>query len=113
MPRRPALPCRNPNCPNLRPCSVHGERKPFETDGQPRRGYGTSGWDWQRRRQAVIERDGGLCQLRLEGCRQVATTADHIVSPRHGGSDEPSNLRAACRPCNERRRRQQAREGRR
>ena len=109
-PRAAALPCRTLTCANLRPCALHPQRKPFESS-RPRPRYGTSGWDWQRRRQRVIARDGGVCQLRLPGCTNVATTADHVLSPRDGGSDEEANLRASCQTCNETRRRQQAQAG--
>lgn len=106
MPRRPASPCNVPTCPNMKPCPVHPGRPAFESSS-PRRRYGSSGWAWQRLRDAVIARDGGICQLRLAGCTAVATTADHIVSPRAGGSDASTNLRASCLNCNEVRRRAQ------
>lgn len=112
MPHKPASPCRIPGCPNLRPCSVHPPPKPFESS-TPRRRYGRSGWAYQRTVQAVLKRDGGICRLRLPGCAIQATTADHIISPRRGGTDELDNLRAACESCNKARMRQQAAEARR
>lgn len=107
----PAKPCVKARCPHTRPCPVHPERQAFES-ATPRRRYGINGWDWQRTVQRVINRDGGRCQLQLVGCTHRATTADHIVSPRRGGTDHEMNLRAACTSCNEARRRQQARDGR-
>lgn len=110
MPTAPAKPCRDPYCQNLRPCPLHA-RKPYESR-TPRRRYGSSGWAWQRTVAAVIDAAGGRCQLRLDGCTVRATTADHVLSPRHGGSDEAWNLRASCGECNETRRREQAKAGR-
>jgi len=43
-------------------------------------------------RQAVLSRDGGLCQI----CGQPATDIDHIA----GDSSDLDNLRALCRACN-------------
>ena len=113
MPRRPALPCRRPGCPNLQPCAVHPLPKPYESS-RPRHplGYASNGYERQRIAQEVLERDGRQCQLRLPGCTRVGTTPDHIVSPRDGGLYVLSNLRASCKSCNEARRRQQARDGR-
>jgi len=55
---------------------------------------------WKRIRKRILERDGHECQIGLPGCRREAGTVDHIVPHALGGGDEPSNLRAACRPCN-------------
>jgi 5-methylcytosine-specific restriction protein A len=80
--------------------------------GNKRASRSVSGYAWQRIRQAVIERDGGVCTLRLPGCTVTATTADHIIGVAQGGSDNPSNLRASCAHCNEARRKQQAAQAR-
>jgi 5-methylcytosine-specific restriction endonuclease McrA len=56
---------------------------------------------WRRTRQAVIDRDLGLCQMRRPKCTHFATEADHIVAVVDGGDFyDPANLRAACRTCN-------------
>ncbi len=52
---------------------------------------------WKRLRQAVLERDGFVCQLRLPGCTGLATQADHIVA---GDDHSLANLQAACAHCN-------------
>jgi hypothetical protein len=44
------------------------------------------------KRHAIFERDGYKCQV----CGVTATEIDHI----RGNSDDPSNLRAICGPCN-------------
>lgn len=56
---------------------------------------------WREIRRAVLARDGGVCQLQLPGCVQVATHVDHIVAKSLGGDDTMPNLRAACGPCNQ------------
>lgn len=54
----------------------------------------------RRLSREVIARDGGRCHLcGAEG----ADTADHLVPRSRGGTDDPSNLRAAHRVCNARR----------
>lgn len=67
---------------------------------------------WRRLRALVLDRDGHSCQLPVEGghagnggptCGAFATHVDHVVPRKLGGSDHPSNLRAACAPCNLRR----------
>lgn len=55
---------------------------------------------------AVLERDRGLCVLRIApDCMGDATCADHRANRGHGGAksgvlDRPSNLIAACGICN-------------
>ena len=52
---------------------------------------------WKETSKGVIVRDGGVCWL----CgAKGADTADHVVPRTAGGSDHPSNLRAAHRSCN-------------
>ncbi|MDR2294712.1 MAG: hypothetical protein LBE05_05860 [Microbacterium sp.] len=58
----------------------------------------------RQRKDRIITRDGGRCQLRLPICQIEATTADHRANRGRGGSqmlDHPSNLIAACGLCNE------------
>ena len=83
------------------------------------RGYARtiSGWEWTRRVRRVIERDGGVCRVRLPGCTGVATTADHVIGVAEwrgrrlpaDGVDAEDNLQASCRACNEARRVEQSR----
>jgi 5-methylcytosine-specific restriction endonuclease McrA len=58
---------------------------------------------WRAVRQFVLIRDNYTCQLRLPGCTTVANTADHIIEVLVGGSDNPTNLRAVCAACHNRR----------
>ena len=58
--------------------------------------------EYRRIHDQILERDHHQCQIRYEGrCTGVGDTVDHIRPAAHGGSNHPSNLRAACRPCNE------------
>ena len=55
---------------------------------------------WRRLVAQIVERDGGRCRL----CgRPGADSADHVKRLADGGSDEPSNLRAAHVACNRQR----------
>jgi 5-methylcytosine-specific restriction endonuclease McrA len=59
---------------------------------------------WRRVRVQILERDRGLCQLRLEGCTVIADEVDHVIPISAGGGlYDPENCRAACRHCNRRR----------
>lgn len=57
---------------------------------------------WPKVRLQILTRDRYLCQIALpEHCLIVADQVDHIVRVEDGGAWwEPSNLRAACGPCN-------------
>lgn len=61
---------------------------------------------WRRLRLMVLDRDRYRCQLPVADgsvCGAPASHVDHIVPRKDGGTDDPSNLRAACPPCNLRR----------
>ena len=49
---------------------------------------------YRRNRALVLEAAGGQCYW--PGCDRPATTADHKLPLRLGGSHDISNLRAAC-----------------
>lgn len=56
---------------------------------------------WQRVRKLILARDGYVCQIRSKHCRTVANAVDHIIPMSLGGAQyDPSNLQAACQPCN-------------
>lgn len=51
--------------------------------------------------QYIMYRDERLCQIRTKGiCTTVATQVDHVVAVFRFGRSIPSNLQAACQPCN-------------
>ena len=52
--------------------------------------------EWKRLRLEILQRDGGQCSY----CGDIATEIDHIFPRSRGGSDEPENLAASCRRCN-------------
>jgi 5-methylcytosine-specific restriction endonuclease McrA len=58
---------------------------------------------WQQLAASVLARDNYICRLMLPGCKVEASIADHIRERKAGGSDDPSNLRAVCASCHNRR----------
>lgn len=56
--------------------------------------------DYRRTAKAVLDRDRHLCRIQGPRCTRDATQVDHIVARADGGSDDFSNLRAACAACN-------------
>jgi 5-methylcytosine-specific restriction protein A len=60
-------------------------------------GKGRGGRPWRRLRDAILERDGRLCQCedcKAAGAMLLATEVDHITPRSRGGTDDPGNLRA-------------------
>lgn len=51
---------------------------------------------WKVLRLEILERDGWICRY----CGSAANHVDHVVSRKRGGTDDPSNLVAACGFCN-------------
>ena len=51
---------------------------------------------WKRVRARVLQRDAHTCGY----CGREATTVDHIVARKNGGTDDEANLIACCRSCN-------------
>jgi 5-methylcytosine-specific restriction endonuclease McrA len=51
--------------------------------------------EYQRNRRLVLEAAGGRCQM-VAGCKNPATTADHVIPLYVGGTNDLDNLRAAC-----------------
>src|SRR5574337_1152466 len=102
MPVRPLNPCRQPGCPNLGDCPVHGRTAARQAYDQARgeRVYATPAW---RRliRPAVLTRDP-VCtwgSLPRDGaapgsCVEPSTDVAHVTSRERGGSDALENLRS-------------------
>lgn len=61
---------------------------------RPRRNGSTR--QWRTIRAQILERDGYRCHY----CGAPANTVDHLKPYAYGGTDDPSNLVAACSPCN-------------
>lgn len=56
---------------------------------------------WKRTRAFVLERDKFICQVRRDGCTEVATCVDHVFPVLAGGAAfDPANCRASCAFCN-------------
>ncbi|WP_299805894.1 HNH endonuclease [Tardiphaga sp.] len=53
---------------------------------------------WERIRQFIFDRDGRACTYC--GAVDEPLHCDHVVPASRGGSNEPSNLTTACKPCN-------------
>src|SRR4051794_4087839 len=95
MPRSARI-CAEPGCPTIvtdgSRCTAHQRTAPAKAS-RHERGYGN---DWMRKSRAVLERDRYICSY----CGRPATTADHIIPKKRGGTDDLSNLVAACLRCN-------------
>ena len=52
--------------------------------------------EWKRIRLEILQRDQYTCYM----CGGEANEVDHILPRSRNGSDEPENLAAACRRCN-------------
>lgn len=59
-------------------------------------GTRTNNAEWKRIRQVILARDLNVCAY----CGQEATEVDHIIPVKHGGTNDESNLTAACVRCN-------------
>ena len=53
---------------------------------------------WKNQRALVLKRDDRICYY----CGNEATTVDHLISRKQGGTHELSNLVACCISCNSR-----------
>lgn len=109
MPPRTPKACRKQGCPRVTTdasgyCSTH---KPSDSGwgryqkGRSRheRGYGSA---WDKLREQILQRDKYIC--RCDECQRLglikeATHVDHIIAKAHGGTDDPSNLRAINKEC--------------
>ncbi|WP_043737687.1 HNH endonuclease [Nocardia asiatica] len=98
MPRAPRK-CPKPGCENritnTAYCAEHTTYG-WSTDSRKR----TSSPEHRAQRLRILERDGYRCQLRYPNrCVGTATQMDHKTPVYRGGSDDDSNMQAACRPC--------------
>lgn len=113
MPPRPKTICRKAGCGKLIDAPGYCEKHTKQSSGWERsNGNMTSsqrGYDykWQKRRERILERDCGLCQIKGPTCRFIASEVDHKVNKAAaramGWTDEQieadSNLQAACSTC--------------
>jgi hypothetical protein len=54
----------------------------------------------KRLRYEILRRDSNTCRYCGQSAPDVTLTVDHVVPTALGGSDDPSNLVAACKDCN-------------
>lgn len=113
MPARPKSICRKAACAALVDAPGYCERHAKQSSGWERSNGGKSsserGYDyaWQKRRERILSRDAGLCQIKGPACRFIAGEVDHKVSKAAaralGWTDEQietdSNLQAVCSTC--------------
>lgn len=59
-----------------------------------------STWAWRKLRTQVLQRDGGICQLKLDGCKTIANQVHHLDGAKNGIVTTPDRLVAACAKCN-------------
>ena len=96
MPTLPASACSVRTCPRRAVkggrCAEHQRQEARAFDQQrgtrQERGYGS---EWQRIRKAHLE-----IEPECRHCGATATDVDHIVSKKHGGSNEHDNLQSLC-----------------
>jgi 5-methylcytosine-specific restriction endonuclease McrA len=56
---------------------------------------------WRAFRATILDRDKGLCTLKLQGCTTRAEHVHHVIPLSRGGSKyDPGNCASACRSCN-------------
>ncbi len=99
-------PCIHPGCRALvrdgtSRCPEHRKKASNFTKRLSRheRGYGSS---WDRLRQVVLQRDGGLCQACLaDGFVKPGNLVDHKVPKAEGGTDDLGNLQVLCKVCHD------------
>ena len=73
---------------------------------------GGSGYQWQRTRERIYARDGGVCQLADDDCDPILSIDDCEIDPieelADGGTSDDSNLRVLCPTHHRRKTREQA-----
>jgi len=74
------------------------------------RGYN---YEWTKRRDNVMQRDGFLCQpCQRQGRPTPATEVDHITPKSQDGEDDYDNLQAICHNCHHAKTQREAQQAR-
>lgn len=71
---------------------------PIPADRKPSLRYGVKQSEWRRISRRVIARDNATCQYC--GSTKPPMQCDHVVAFTRGGTNEDTNLVAACSDCN-------------
>lgn len=104
MPRKPKRPCSYPGCPCLtdeRFCPEHARQdarryEQYQRDPATKKRYGRT---WQIIRDRYIQAHPLCERCRTEGRVTVAREVHHIKPLSRGGTHDPANLMALCKPC--------------
>lgn len=113
MAPRPKSICRKVACGALIDAPGYCAKHAQQSSGWARSNDGRSsterGYDyaWQKRRERVMARDSGLCQIKGATCTFVAAEVDHKVNKAAARAagwidaqiEDESNLQAACGTC--------------
>ncbi|MDL2317714.1 HNH endonuclease [Eubacteriales bacterium OttesenSCG-928-A19] len=107
MPRKPKRPCSHPGCPALtdgRYCDKHQQLadahyNKYRRDPETKRRYGAA---WLRIRDNYIAKYPLCEQCWKDGKITPAQEVHHILPLSAGGTHDPSNLMALCKPCHSR-----------
>jgi 5-methylcytosine-specific restriction protein A len=92
-------PCTNIVPAGTRYCDEH--RSGWSNSARTASSSRTGTTKWKTLRLKILARDGYQCQIRYDGCIGQATIADHVLALLLVGTDDPTNLQAACRPCSD------------
>ena len=90
--------CVEDGCPEI--VELPARRCPAHPPARSPSSRATSSPGWRATRREVLERDGFRCQLQFDCCQGTAQTVDHVVPASEGGTNDMTNLVAACWPCN-------------
>jgi 5-methylcytosine-specific restriction protein A len=113
MAARPKSICRKVACGALIDAPGYCAKHAKQATGWERSNGGKTsaerGYDyaWQKRRERIMARDCGLCQIKGANCRHIASDVDHKVNKvtaraqgwTEAQIEDDSNLQAACRTC--------------
>ena len=106
MPRRPAQPCKIPNCPKLVPygskyCEDHQSVHSLEVKSTKAKGYDSR---WNKARVCFLKTHPLCVRCRAKGMITPATVVDHITP--HRGNQKlfwnEGNWQPLCKSCHDR-----------
>jgi 5-methylcytosine-specific restriction protein A len=102
MPRAPKT-CSHADCTALAPagsrwCPDH-HRSGWSRSPRTASAGRTNTTHWKRQRALTLQRDSHQCAIRGPRCTVTATEVDHVVPVSRGGTDDLTNLQAACHAC--------------
>ena len=105
MPRRPALPCKHPNCPRLVPygskyCEEHSHLHSLEVKSTKEKGYDSR---WNKARLRFLKLHPFCIRCLKRNRYKQATVVDHIV-PHRGNQKllwDEGNWQPLCKSCHD------------